>query len=519
MAIATNLNNSIQFEPIPVDEEGERLSYSDFVSAMCPNKESHDERIGFTFAINKKGLTLANISHALLDLIHNTTDVSTDFLASIYLAILAHAKLTKINPNFGQELTGLLIDHENNTLWYGMNKFDLSKHLDCNQVKFANQAMSDLVPSIEYMKNVLGVTTANLQNNSSSTDNEIQKIFNLESERLNRLLSALKSQDAEHDASSDYDNLDNQIIAHMTTKQCEEEKLLSAEADRLQELLQQLDQNPGESLLFSILREGAIVEGEVKAITTSGAFINLGAFDALLRISEISWSRSENSGKNLHEILRVGQLIRAVVSYIEPKERKIHLSLKRLEPNPYKQLNPNDIVRVKITKVVKYGAYVQVDETPVESLIHISELSPQWVTDPSEVVQEGEMYSAKIIKVDAEKEKLKLSMRQLELDKYEELIGQTVRVTVTDIVDYGAYVTVSGQRMKGLIHISKMSSDWVSSPQDLVQIGKDYDAQVISISPKRSRIELSMNEADLVIKEAEDILGELAIKPVHAHSM
>ncbi|MCS7087345.1 MAG: S1 RNA-binding domain-containing protein [Thermoflexales bacterium] len=162
-------------------------------------------------------------------------------------------------------------------------------------------------------------------------------------------------------------------------------------------------------ILYEI-RPGEIRRGVVTNLTGFGAFVDLGGYEGLVHVSEISWSRVEHP----RDVLRVGQEVNVYVMGVQPEEKRIALSLKRAKPNPWEGLEQRyrvgQIVRGVVTNVVQFGAFVKVEED-LEGLVHVSELAEGDIAHPRNVVREGEVVLARVIAVDGAARRLALSLR------------------------------------------------------------------------------------------------------------
>ena len=165
--------------------------------------------------------------------------------------------------------------------------------------------------------------------------------------------------------------------------------------------------------LIEELSVGEVRRGKVTGISTFGAFVDLGGADGLVHISELSWG----TVRSPEEVVSVGDEVDVYVLRIDAENRKIALSLKRLQPEPWETINeryqPGDIVDATVTKLTDFGAFARV-EGSVEGLIHISELASRVINHPREVVGEGDNVRLKILRIEPERRRLGLSLRQAE---------------------------------------------------------------------------------------------------------
>jgi len=170
----------------------------------------------------------------------------------------------------------------------------------------------------------------------------------------------------------------------------------------------------GSGLATSILhtlRPGDVCQGTVTNLTTFGAFVDLGGVEGLIHISEISWDRVRHPG----DVLRTGQAVQVYVVGVNPEERRIALSLKRLRPDPWAEVElryrVGQIIEGTITNVVSFGAFVRVAEG-LEGLVHVSELAEGNFLHPRSVVREGDRVQVRVLNVSKMSHRLGLSLRQ-----------------------------------------------------------------------------------------------------------
>jgi len=165
--------------------------------------------------------------------------------------------------------------------------------------------------------------------------------------------------------------------------------------------------------LIEELREGEVRRGKVTGISSFGAFVDLGGADGLIHISELSWS----SVSRPEEVVQIGNEVDVFVLRIDAENKKIALSLRRLQPEPWATLEERyavgDVVDATVTKLTDFGAFARVEDS-VEGLIHISELTTRRIVHPREVVSEGQVVKLKILRIEADRRRLGLSLKQAE---------------------------------------------------------------------------------------------------------
>lgn len=163
--------------------------------------------------------------------------------------------------------------------------------------------------------------------------------------------------------------------------------------------------------LLSELKEGDIRKGKVTSIRDFGVFIDLGGADGLAHLSELSWERN----KKPEELFKVGDEVDAYVLKVDAEAKKIALSIRRAGPDRWagvvEQFQPGEIVVGRITKLMQFGAFARL-EGGAEGLIHISEIADRRITHPRDVVQEGQVVPLRVVRIEPERHRLGLSLKQ-----------------------------------------------------------------------------------------------------------
>jgi small subunit ribosomal protein S1 len=177
--------------------------------------------------------------------------------------------------------------------------------------------------------------------------------------------------------------------------------------------------------LLADLTEGEIREGKVISLADFGAFVDLGGADGLIHLSELSWKRVNHP----REVLRVGDTVQVYVLNVNRERRRIGLSLKRLQPDPWtlvdEKYDVDQLVEGVITKLAKFGAFACiVGDEEIEGLIHISELSEDHIAHPKEVVQENQVVTLRIIRIDTDQRRMGLSLKRVDQAEYADLDWQ-----------------------------------------------------------------------------------------------
>jgi small subunit ribosomal protein S1 len=160
------------------------------------------------------------------------------------------------------------------------------------------------------------------------------------------------------------------------------------------------------------LQPGQVVEGSISNIVDFGAFVDLDGIDGLIHISELSWSHVNHPS----EILSIGDTVPVKVLDIDRDRQRISLGLKQTQEDPWQRVvdtyNINDELEGKVTKVVTFGAFVEILDG-VEGLVHISELAHHHVENPREVVEPGATVKVKVLEIDSERRRLSLSIKRV----------------------------------------------------------------------------------------------------------
>ncbi len=179
----------------------------------------------------------------------------------------------------------------------------------------------------------------------------------------------------------------------------------------LSERAAQGDDQQGHNLLKE-LEPGDICHGRVTNLCSFGAFVDLGGFEGLVHISELSWGRVGHPG----DVLELGQSVDVYVLNVEPERERVGLSTKRLQPNPWQSVEERywvgQIVEGTITHVVDFGAFVQVEDG-LEGLIHVSELASSKPCDPYDMLQTGDAVSVEVLSIDGGRRRMGLRLKEV----------------------------------------------------------------------------------------------------------
>jgi small subunit ribosomal protein S1 len=242
------------------------------------------------------------------------------------------------------------------------------------------------------------------------------------------------------------------------------------------------------------------VTGKVVSLTDYGAFVELEAgVEGLIHISEMSWTRKI---RHPNQILTVGDVVEVVVLELDPQRKRISLSLKQVEPNPWEVIGEKypvgSVIEGKIKNITDFGIFIGIDEG-IDGLVHISDIS--WTKrfkHPSELYKKGQTVQAKVLYIDKENERFSLSIKELNPNPWQSIeerypVNILVTGTITNITDFGFFVEVE-EGIEGLVHISELSRD--KTKMAALKVGDLIRAKVIHSSPQERRIGLSIRRLE-----------------------
>lgn len=184
--------------------------------------------------------------------------------------------------------------------------------------------------------------------------------------------------------------------------------------------------------LLANLQEGDICHGRVSSLCNFGAFVDLGGADGLIHLSELAWGRVSHP----REVLQAGDEVDVYVLNVDRDKRRIGLSLKRLQPDPWSQAEEKysvgQLVEGTITKLTRFGAFARLKGDDIEGLIHVSELSNDRVAHPKEVVKEGDTLTLRIISLDSDHRRMGLSLKRVAKAEYADLDWRAERAAMLE---------------------------------------------------------------------------------------
>ena len=255
--------------------------------------------------------------------------------------------------------------------------------------------------------------------------------------------------------------------------------------------------------ILSKIKEGDIVNAQVKSILDWGAFLDLNGADALLHVTDLSYSRVDKPSS----LLSVGQSIKCKVIKIDQETKRISCGIKQMHPDPYENLEKKykvgKIYDGTVTKIVDYGAFVKLQEG-LEGLVHQSSLS--WTKKnihPSKILSSSQKIKVKVIELDTEKRRISLSYKDTLENPWTSFIkkypnGTTVNTKVKNIADFGLFVSIEDTEFDGMIHYKDIS--WQESEESLKKFKKSdsVKAKLLEIDTEKEKIRLGIKQLEKV---------------------
>ena len=246
------------------------------------------------------------------------------------------------------------------------------------------------------------------------------------------------------------------------------------------------------------LSVGDRVRGTVVSLADYGAFVEIQeGVEGLLHVSEMSWTKRVSHSK---EILALEDDIETAILGIDIPNRRLSLGLKQLQENPWDNLPERYPKGKRITgsvrSITEFGIFVELEEG-IDGLVHTSDMSwTERVHNPSDHFKVGDTVEAKILGIDSKNQRVSLGIKQLDTDPWVDFAarypkGTKVEATVTKVTDFGAFLEVE-PGYEGLCHISQLSTERVSRPTDVVQMGQSREVVVLDVDKKKHKIALSI---------------------------
>ncbi len=273
--------------------------------------------------------------------------------------------------------------------------------------------------------------------------------------------------------------------------------VLSIEGDKVALGLKQKSADPWDSFEAKY-PTGARCTGTVTSLAQYGAFVELEpGIEGLVHISELSWTKRV---RHPSEVLKEGDPVQVVVLGFDKGKKKVSLGYKQTSEDPWERITRDhpegSNVTGKVVSLTGYGAFITLGEG-VDGLIHISDLTyGKKINHPSEVIKEGDIVEARVLKIDRANRKISLGLKQARPDpwftageRYHE--GDVVSATVNRLADFGAFAEIE-PGLDGLIHISEICTRRISHPSEAISVGQQVKATITRLDVDKKKVGLSI---------------------------
>lgn len=272
---------------------------------------------------------------------------------------------------------------------------------------------------------------------------------------------------------------------------------LNPVVNRRKYLEEQVDEK--RNAFFENTQIGDTVKGTVKSFTSFGAFIDLGGFDGLLHINDMSWGHVARP----KDFVKKGQEIELKVIRLDPAEKRINLSLKHFTEDPWvhfeKKYHVNDIVKGKVTKLTDFGAFVELEEG-IEGLVHISEFSwTKKINKPSDMVQVGQEVDVMILGYDIQAGRVSLGIKQATPNPWDSIsekypVGTKVKGKVVKTTNVGAFVELD-DGIDAFLHADDISwTKKIKHPGSELSVGQEIEAVVLECDQENHKIKIGIKQ-------------------------
>jgi len=244
---------------------------------------------------------------------------------------------------------------------------------------------------------------------------------------------------------------------------------------------------------FNSINVGDIVDGKVKEVLDFGVILELGPTTGFIHISEVSWDQVSD----LIEKFGINDIIKAKIIEKDDEKRKIKLSLKQLEVDPWIEFKNThtvgDTVKGTVKEVLDFGLVVEISRN--KGFVHISELAWNNAAKVLKEYKEGDAIEAKIISIDDEKKNIKLSVKQLLENPWDSVkekysIGDVLERPIAEVFEFGLLVELE-KGIEGLLHVSDLAYRRVSNLPSKYNVGENIKFKIINFNNEKNRLSLS----------------------------
>ncbi|MEM9290589.1 MAG: 30S ribosomal protein S1 [Acidobacteriota bacterium] len=242
---------------------------------------------------------------------------------------------------------------------------------------------------------------------------------------------------------------------------------------------------------------GSRVRGRVVSIVDYGAFVEIEeGVEGLVHVSEMSWTKKV---VNPSKIVNVEDQVEAIVSELDMDQRRISLSLRQTERNPWEELADTfpegSIIEGKVRNLTDFGAFVEITEG-IDGLIHVSDMSwTKRVKHPSEVLKKGESVKARITNIDVANQRVSLSIKEFMPNEWQDFVdshnvGDIVEGQIVNVTDFGLFVDIY-EGLEGLVHISETDVS-ANKLADFFSTGEWVRSRILRIEESEKKVGLTM---------------------------
>ena len=257
---------------------------------------------------------------------------------------------------------------------------------------------------------------------------------------------------------------------------------------------------------------GSRVHGRVVSIVDYGAFVEIEeGVEGLIHVSEMSWTKKV---VNPAKILEVGDEVEAIVSELDMDQRRISLSLRQTERNPWEELEDThpegSVIEGKVRNLTEFGAFVEITDG-IDGLIHVSDMSwTKRVKHPSEVLKKGDTVKARITNIDVENQRVSLSIKEFMPNEWEEFAhshkpGDVLEGKVVNVTDFGLFIDIYNG-LEGLAHVSEIEVPAGVKLEDYYKVGDWVRTRILRVEEEEKKVGLSMRGVE---QPSEEELAEL----------
>jgi small subunit ribosomal protein S1 len=260
---------------------------------------------------------------------------------------------------------------------------------------------------------------------------------------------------------------------------------------------------------------GSRVHGRVVSIVDYGAFVEIEeGVEGLIHVSEMSWTKKV---VNPAKILEVGDEVEAIVSELDMDQRRISLSLRQTERNPWEELEDThpegSVIEGKVRNLTEFGAFVEITDG-IDGLIHVSDMSwTKRVKHPSEVLKKGDTVKARITNIDVENQRVSLSIKEFMPNEWEEFAdkhqpGDVLEGKVVNVTDFGLFIDIYNG-LEGLAHVSEIEVPSGAKLEDHYKVGDWVRTRILRVEEDEKKVGLSMRGVE---QPTEEEIAELQAK-------